>query len=73
MPPEAVDGLMLNIAALEAADDLRFAMVLGAMFGGKDGREYIEHLQETAWAAEPERVETGRRMVEAAHAAADRK
>lgn len=66
LPPEARDGLMLNVPELEAGEDLRQIMALGAMFGGKEGKRYIEHLQELAWA--PENAETGGKLLDAADA-----
>ena len=59
---------MLNIPALEAYDDLRQARLVGAIFGGEDGKEYIEQLIEIAWWHEPDQADSEKQALAIASA-----
>ncbi len=60
--------MMLNGPALEAVEDVRFAKLLGAILGGKDGREYLEFLIEAAWWNDPQQAEIVKVQLAAAQA-----
>jgi hypothetical protein len=61
--------MMLNGPALEATEDVRYAKLLGAILGGKDGREYLEYLIDAAWWADPQQAEIVKVQLAAAQAA----
>ena len=69
---DAVEGLWLNISSLEALDDARQAKLVGAIFGGEDGRRYLENLIERAWWDEPDRVEQERESLAVAESKQER-
>ena len=56
LPAEARVGLMMNIPSLEAQEDTRFAMLIGAVMGGQEGQDYLKALQDLAWWDEPQEV-----------------
>ena len=60
--------MMLNGPALEAVEDVRFAKLLGAILGGKEGREYLEFLIEAAWWEDPQQAEIVKVQLAAAQA-----
>ncbi len=47
--PEMAEGMLYNIPTIEAGEDIRFIMALGAAFGGKESRSYIDALFRTAF------------------------
>lgn len=58
-----IDGLLMNLPSLEAAEDLRGVMAIGACFGGDDGKKYLEHLQDLAYADDPSAAESSKEMM----------
>ena len=61
--------MFLNIAALEAKEDVREYMLVGTIFnGGEGGQNYAEHLVETAWDSDPEIAVKVKRMMAASEA-----
>jgi len=62
---DAAVGLYENISALEAEEDLRFALVIGAVFGGKDGQDYLNNLTDIAFSGMPTEAEAMHEMIEA--------
>lgn len=63
LPREGLAGLMLNIESLQASDDLRQAKLMGAVFGGKNGSEYLEFLASMAHWDSPEDYESVRDQI----------
>jgi hypothetical protein len=60
---------MLNIPAMQADDDSRMAMLIGAVFSSDDaGRRYIEHLHDAAWVDAPDRAVKAKKLYAAAEA-----
>jgi hypothetical protein len=60
--------MLLNIPAIEASFDLRLIFVGGAIFAGEKGKEYIEFLQEVMFDSDPDKIQSGKAMLEAAEA-----
>ncbi len=60
--------MMLNLPALEAKEDFRNYMLIGTALGGEGGRQYAEHLADTAWDGEPEVAAKVKRMLAATEA-----
>lgn len=50
-------GLWLNLASLEALDDLRHIQSVGALLAAEKGQQYIDRLAEIAWEHDPEAAE----------------
>ncbi len=61
---ESGRGLLMVLPELEAKEDLRQIMLIGAAFGGKEGNAYIEFLQQMGW--EPMAADGGAKLLEAA-------
>ena len=68
LSPDVRAGLLDNVASMDAQEDLRMAVLVGAVFGGKDGREYLEHLADAALDGYPDLAERTKEMIQQADA-----
>ena len=46
---DIVQGLLQNVEAKEAGEDLRAVMAAGAALGGESARDYVERLSAAHW------------------------
>jgi hypothetical protein len=46
---DALSGLADNMPGIQAAEDMRWIMAIGACLGGSDGHDYMEHLTRLAY------------------------
>ena len=49
---------------LKAREDVQHAALIGSIFGGREGSDYLKGLIDIGWDDEPEKVEDLKRMVD---------